>query len=70
MKCAQKQNILERALSDGPSVNLKPLFNSNMTKVSVIKWSKNCTRAIRSGVIGIPKYLQNACKAGYFNIFD
>ena len=30
----QKQNILEKALSDGLSVNLRPLFNSNMTKVS------------------------------------
>ena len=43
--------------------------NSNMTQVSVIKWSRNCTRTIRSGVVGIPKYLKNACKAGYFNIF-
>ena len=40
-----------------------------MTKVSVVKWSQNCTRAIRSGVVGIPKYLKNACKAGYFDIF-
>ena len=40
-----------------------------MTKVSVIKWSQNCTRTIRSGVAGIPKYLKNTCKAGYFNIF-
>ena len=40
-----------------------------MTKVFVIKWSQNCTRTIRSGVVGIPKYLKNACKAGYFNIF-
>ena len=36
-KCAQKQNILKKALSDGPSANLSPLLNSNMTKVSVIK---------------------------------
>ena len=62
-------NIIERALSDGPSANVRPLFNSNMTKVSVIKWSQNCTRTIKSGVVGIPKYLKNACKAGYFNIF-
>ena len=62
---AQKQNILEKALSDGPSVNLRPLFNSNMTKVSVIKLSQNCTRTIRSSVFCIPKYLKNACKAGY-----
>ena len=59
----------QKALSDGPSVNLRPLFNSNMAKVSVIKWSQNCTRTITSGIVGIPKYLKNACKAGYFNIF-
>ena len=40
-----------------------------MTKVYVIKWSQNCTRTIRNGVVGIPKYLKSACKAGYFNIF-
>ena len=48
---------------------MRPLFNSNMTKVSVIKWYQNCTRTIRSGVVGIPKYLKNACEAGYFKIF-
>ena len=68
-KCAQKKNFLKKELSDGPSVNLRPLFHSNTTKVSVIKWSQNCTRTIRSGVVGIPKYLKNACKAYYFNIF-
>ena len=40
-----------------------------MIKVSVIKWSQNCTRTIRSGVVGILKYLKNACKAGYFKLF-
>ena len=64
-----KQNILKTALSDYPSANVRPLFNSNMTKVSVLKWSQNCTRTIRSGVVGIPKYLKNACNTGYFNIF-
>ena len=40
-KRAQKQNIPEKNNSDGPSANLRPLFNSNVTKVSVIKWSQN-----------------------------
>ena len=40
-----------------------------MTRVSFIKWSRNCTTTIWSGVVVIPKYLKNACKAGYFNIF-
>ena len=29
----------------------------------------NCTRTIRNGVVGIPKYLKNACKAGYLKNF-
>ena len=37
-----------------------------MLKVSVIKWSQNCTRTIRNGVVGIPKYLKNACKEVIF----
>ena len=65
----QKQNILKKALSDGPSVNLRPLFNSDMKKLSLKKWSQNYTRTIRNGVVGIPKYWKNVCKAGHFNIF-
>ena len=55
---------LKKNISDGPSANLSPLFNSNVTKVSVIKWSQNCTTTIRSDIVGIPKYLKNASKAG------
>ena len=40
-----------------------------MTKVYIIKWSQNCTRTIGNGVVGIPKYLKNACKSGYFKVF-
>ena len=69
MKQAQQQNILEKALSDGPSATLRPLFNSNMTKVSVIMWSPILIWAYRSGVFDIPKDLKNVCKAGYFNFF-
>ena len=64
-----KTEYPQNAFSDGPSVNLRPLFNSNMTKVYVIKWSQNCIRTIRNGVVGIPKYLKNECKAGYFEKF-
>ena len=51
----QNQNILEKALSDGPNANVRQVFDSNMTKVSFIKWSQNCIRAIRSVVVGINK---------------
>ena len=50
-----------KALSDDPSTNMIPLFNSNMIKSSVIKWSWNCS--IRSGVVGISIFLKNAYKA-------
>ena len=33
-----KYYFIEKALYDGPSANLRPLFYSNMTKVSVLKW--------------------------------
>ena len=33
-KEAQKQNILENSLSDGPSSILTPLYNSNVAKLS------------------------------------
>ena len=35
-KQSPKQNILEKNISHGPSANLKPLFNSNVAKVSVL----------------------------------
>ena len=69
MENAPKNRISsKKALSGDPSANLRPLFNSNMTKLSVIKWSQNYTRTIRSGAVGISNFLKNACKAGYFNI--
>ena len=52
-----------KPLSDDPRTNLRPLFNSNMIKSSVIKWSQNCT--IRSGVVDISIFF-NAYKGGYF----
>ena len=51
------------------SVNLRPLFNSNMTKVSVLKWSQNWPRTIRSGVFGIAKNVKITCFACIFQIF-
>ena len=40
-KRAKKHNIPEKAVSDGPSAFLRPLYNSNMAKVSIIKLSQN-----------------------------
>ena len=36
--------IRKKTIVNGSSANLRPLFNSNVTKVSVIKWSYNWTR--------------------------
>ena len=68
-KRAQKRNIHEKTISDGPSANLRPLFNSNVTKVSVIKWSHNWTRTLRSGVFGIAKDVKITCFSCIFQIF-
>ena len=37
-KQASKKNILKLALYDGPSENLRPLYNSNVAKVYIVKW--------------------------------
>ena len=67
-KQAKKQNVLEKNISDGPSANLSPLFNSNVTKVSVRKWSHICTRNIRSDVFGRARNVEITCFACIFQI--
>ena len=37
----KNRTSLKKSIYDGPSANLRPLFNSNLTKVYVIKWSQN-----------------------------
>ena len=34
------KKYLKNALSDGFFVNLRPLHNSNMAKLSIVKWSQ------------------------------
>ena len=68
-KPAQKQNILEQTIFDGPSANLRPLCNSNVTKVYDLKWSQNWTRTIRSGVFGIAKHVKITCFACICQLF-
>ena len=29
----------QKTLSDGPNANLRPLHNSNLAKVSIVRWS-------------------------------
>ena len=58
-KRAKKHNILKKALSDGPSANLRPLYNSNVAKVSIVKWSQILISTVRSSIFGIPKIFKN-----------
>ena len=51
----KKHNILKKALSDGPSANLRPLYNSNVAKVSIVKWSQILISTVRSSIFDIPK---------------
>ena len=36
-----KHGIFFKTIPDGPSANLRPLFNINVTQVSVMKWYQN-----------------------------
>ena len=68
-KQAQKQNILEKALSDGPSANLRPVDLINVAKVSILSWSQQLNLVYRSGAFGIPKNVKITCSARIFQIF-
>ena len=50
------KNISKNALSDGFLVNPRPLYNSNMAKVSIVKWSQKWIFVYGSAISGIPKY--------------
>ena len=60
-KRAKKHNILKKALSDGPSANLRPLYNSNVAKVSIVKWSQILILAVGSSISDIPKNFKKLC---------
>ena len=42
--------------------NLRPLFNSNVAKVSLVKWSHILITTARSTVSGFAIYFENALK--------
>ena len=58
-KWTYKLNILKKALSDGLSANLRPLYNSNVAKVSIVKWSQILISTEGSSISGIPKNVKN-----------
>ena len=54
-----KKYLKKKVLSDGILANLRPLYISNMPKVSIVKWSQNWIFVARSAISGIPKFLDN-----------
>ena len=44
-----KTKYFQKTLSTGILSNPRPLFNSNMEKVSIVKWSQNCIFVAGSG---------------------
>jgi hypothetical protein len=63
LKCTEYPS---KTISDSPSANPRPLFNNNVTKVYVMKWSQKWSRAIRIGVFGIAKIFKITCFACIF----
>ena len=61
--------MLWKPISDGPSANLRKLFNSNVIQVYVSKCSQNWTRTIRSSVFGTAKNVKITYFACIFQIF-
>ena len=52
IKTGALKNILKKAFCDGPSANPRPLHNSNVEKVFIVKWSQILIFADKSPVSG------------------
>ena len=50
-----KKNAIFYGFLDNP----RPLYNSNMAKVSIVKWSQKWIFVYGSAISGIPKYFEN-----------
>ena len=62
-----KTNMLKKALSDGPNTILRPLYNSNVAKVNIVKWSQNNIFVASSSVSRIPKKIQKYLLCMHFS---
>ena len=51
--------ILKKTFSDGPSANLRLFHNSNVAKVSIVKWSQILMFIAGSPISGKPKMFKN-----------
>ena len=59
--------MLRKALFEGPKAFLIPICNSNLAKVSIIKWYWNLFWTYQCGMFGITKYLKNACMRLFYH---
>ena len=58
METGYVEKISKKTLSDEILANLRPLYNSNMLKVSIVKWSRNKIFVAGSDISGVPNYLE------------
>ena len=61
--------MLRKTLLEGPKTILRPLYDSNVAEVSIIKCSPNLNWVYRSSVFGIPKNGKITHFACIFEIF-
>ena len=54
-----KNNLKKKTISDGPSANLRPLHNSNMAEVNIVKWSQILISTAGSSISGKTKIVNN-----------
>ena len=47
---------MAKTVSDGPSENLRPLYNSSVAKVSIVKWSQILISTAESTILAYPKF--------------
>ena len=55
----QKTKYLKKSLSDGILAKLRPLYNNNVAKVSIVKWPQSGIFVVESVISGIPNILKN-----------
>ena len=51
-----EKNIFKKALYDGPSANLRPLYNCNGEKITIVNWTQILISTTQSSISGIPRF--------------
>ena len=63
------QKYPKKTLSDSPNANLRPLHNSNVAKVSIVKWSQILIFMDKSPVSGKAHFFKKALKTQIIDNF-